>query len=115
MAKADELIKRNLQSLGIETGFQVLKQDAVRGVRQLGGGGVRADFVFLDPPYHRKEAYGETLEVLAESGILAANGSVIAEHQRKFDPGEQMAILYRYRLLKQGEAALSFYRGGQRP
>jgi 16S rRNA (guanine966-N2)-methyltransferase len=35
---------------------------------------------------------------------------VIAEHEKKFDPGERFGALQRYRLLQQGDAALSFYR-----
>jgi hypothetical protein len=35
---------------------------------------------------------------------------VVAEHEKRFDPGEGDGNLKRYRLLKQGESALSFYR-----
>jgi 16S rRNA (guanine966-N2)-methyltransferase len=104
------LITRNLTSLGMETGFKVLKQDAVRGVRQLGTAGVRADFVFLDPPYRAEEAYRQSLEALASSRLLKPETVVIAEHAKRFDPGEVFGTLRRYRKLEQGDAALSFYR-----
>jgi len=35
---------------------------------------------------------------------------VIAEHEKRFDPGEVFGELRRYRKLVQGDAALSFYR-----
>jgi hypothetical protein len=35
---------------------------------------------------------------------------VIAEHEKRFDPGESFGTLLRYRKLVQGDAALSFYR-----
>jgi 16S rRNA (guanine966-N2)-methyltransferase len=107
---AAELIRQNLQSLGIEQGFQILKQDAVRALRSLEARNVAADFVFLDPPYRMEEAYGKTLEVLGDSRLLKPESIIIAEHMKKFDPGEAFGALQRYRKLQQGDAALSFYR-----
>ena len=34
---------------------------------------------------------------------------VIAEHEKKFDPGEKFGSLQRFRTLLQGDAGLSFY------
>jgi len=109
-ASAAQLIKQNLASLPIETGFQILKQDSIRSLRPLESGGVVADFVFLDPPYDMEDAYRRTLEALSKSRLLKPESIVIAEHQKKFDPGESFGSLYRYRKLVQGDAALSFYR-----
>jgi len=108
-SRAVELIRKNLQGLKIETGFQVLKQDAVRAISYLRKSGLQADFVFLDPPYQMEEVYARTLEAISDGGILKPHGLVIAEHQKKFDPGATVASLERHRLLIQGDAALSFY------
>jgi 16S rRNA G966 N2-methylase RsmD len=56
------------------------------------------------------EEYAKTLAALAESSLLSERTLVIAEHQKRFDPGEAFAGLRRYRTLAQGDAALSFYR-----
>ncbi len=109
---AAELIRRNLSTLGIEVGFEVLRQDAVRALQAWDKSGIRANFVFLDPPYHMEAAYAQALTTLSNSAFLVTETAVIVEHQKKFDPGEQIASLQRYRLLKQGDAALSFYRRG---
>jgi 16S rRNA (guanine966-N2)-methyltransferase len=106
--RAVELIQRNLQSLGIETGFRILQQDTARVASLLTE--VQVDCVFLDPPYAMEPAYQLTLEMLSGSRLLKPASMVIAEHQKTFDPGERIASLVRYRLLKQGDAALSFYR-----
>ena len=111
--RAVELIRRNLHSLGIETGFQILQQDSVRVGHTLSE--VQVDGVFLDPPYRLEPAYRQTLEALSESRLLKPESMVIAEHQKKFDPGERIGSLQRYRLLKQGDAVLSFYRAFARP
>ncbi len=108
-AAAASLIERNLEALGLKTDFQVLEQDCERALRKLEAQGLCADFVFLDPPYRMEEAYRQTLHALAQSRLLKANAVVIAEHQKKFDPGAGFATLRRYRKLKQGDAVLSFY------
>ncbi|MBA0084456.1 MAG: 16S rRNA (guanine(966)-N(2))-methyltransferase RsmD, partial [Acidobacteria bacterium Pan2503] len=41
---------------------------------------------------------------------LAPGGVVIAEHRRSFGLPEQAGALTCYRVLRQGDAALSFYR-----
>jgi 16S rRNA (guanine966-N2)-methyltransferase len=109
---AAELIRKNLNTMGIKAGSQVLRQDAVRALQAWEKSGIRANFVFLDPPYVMEAAYSHALTILSNSAFLLPETIVIVEHQKKFDPGEQVASLQRYRLLKQGDAALSFYRRG---
>jgi 16S rRNA (guanine966-N2)-methyltransferase len=107
---AADLIAANLKSLGIEIGFKVIKADAVKALAQLEGLGVAADFIFVDPPYRMQEEYARTFEALAESKLVPASGVVIAEHEKRFDPGEAFGELRRYRKMTQGDAGLSFYR-----
>lgn len=111
--RASGLIKQNLTSLGIATGFQILTQDSIRALRALESGNTAADFVFLDPPYDMEDAYRQTLSSLAHSPLLKPATIVIAEHPKRFEPGEDFAPLHRYRKLVQGDAVLSFYRKAQ--
>jgi 16S rRNA (guanine(966)-N(2))-methyltransferase RsmD len=110
-ARAVELIRRNLDSLLIDSGYRLVKSDAARALRRLEET-VVCDFVFLDPPYELQRAYHQTLDGLAHSRLLRPGSVVVAEHQKKFDPGDGSAPLERYRKLVQGDAALSFYRRG---
>jgi 16S rRNA (guanine(966)-N(2))-methyltransferase RsmD len=107
---AAELIAANLKSLGIVGGFQILKVEAGKALRQLDAAGSVADFVFLDPPYLMQDEYAKTLAALAESKLLCGRSVVIAEHEKRFDPGDAFGELQRFRKLVQGDAALSFYR-----
>jgi len=107
---AAELIAENLRSLGIEGGFQIVKGEVGKSLRQWETAGVVADFVFLDPPYRLRKEYSRTLETLAGSRLLRETSVVIAEHGKRFDPGEEFGELRRYRKLEQGDAGLSFYR-----
>ncbi len=107
---ATELIRKNLQSLGVEHGFEVLRMDAMRALQSLDARGIRADYVFLDPPYRMEKAYGESLDGLSKMRLLKPESTVIAEHPKRFDPGETFGGLGRFRKLVQGDATLSFYR-----
>ncbi|MGB8014212.1 MAG: 16S rRNA (guanine(966)-N(2))-methyltransferase RsmD [Terriglobales bacterium] len=107
---AADLIAANLKSLGIASGFQIVKLDAAKALLQLEAADVTADYVFLDPPYALQDEYAKTLTGLAQSKLLTERSVVIAEHEKRFDPGEAFGDLRRYRTLVQGDAALSFYR-----
>jgi 16S rRNA (guanine(966)-N(2))-methyltransferase RsmD len=115
-APAAALIRKNLDSLGIRSGFTVLPADVLRGlemvVSRTKGAESKFDFIFLDPPYAAAADYERVLEFLGSADLLAPAGMVIVEHRHKFDLPEKAAALRRFRVLKQGDAALSFYRRG---
>jgi 16S rRNA (guanine966-N2)-methyltransferase len=104
---AAELIRHNLQSLAITQGFQILQQESVQAISQLTRQQIKPDYIFLDPPYRLREAYQQILEKL---GSLSEQALVVAEHEKRFDPGETFGNLQRIRKLQQGDAGLSFYR-----
>lgn len=108
------LLKRNLESLEIRSGPRLLTKDALHALKQLAGEAASAssgvDILFLDPPYAEKEQYAEILAFLGESHVLNDSAVVIAEHLRTLDLPETFAKLERVRALRQGDAALTFYR-----
>lgn len=106
---AAELIKLNLRSLDIGDSFQVMQQAARHAIAELERQQVSPNFIFLDPPYRMREVYERTLEQLASSS-LSQHALIIAEHEKRFDPGEEFGLLHRIRKLDQGDASLSFYR-----
>ena len=107
---AAALIRSNLESLGAEDTYKIFSDDLPKAFWRLERQHVAADIVFLDPPYREQDAYSQTLRALAESPVLWAMSLVIAEHDKKFDPGPEFPPLRRFRKLAQGESALSFYR-----
>jgi 16S rRNA (guanine966-N2)-methyltransferase len=112
-APAAALIRKNLDSLGVRSGATVLGVDALRGLETLAAGrkgGISPfDFVFLDPPYAAAEEYTRVLRFLGTAPFLAPGSIVIAEHRHNFELPARAGVLVRYRVLKQGDAALSFY------
>ena len=106
---AARVLRQNLAALGLEAD-EVAERDAAEALRQWDKAGVQFDVCFLDPPYRLHGSYGETFRTIARGTMLRDGGIVVAEHEKRFDPGEGEGNLKRYRLLTQGESALSFYR-----
>jgi 16S rRNA (guanine966-N2)-methyltransferase len=108
--KHARLLRENLKSLKITKGFEVYESEVASALRSLDASGATCDFSFLDPPYSMRGAYEGTLEFLGESRIVGRSSIVIAEHEKRFDPGETFGALARYRKIVQGDAGLSLYR-----
>ncbi len=108
--KHARLLRENLASLGIDSGFEVQEREVAQALPLLDSTGVVCDFCFLDPPYQMRGSYERTLGFLSQSRLLQPSSIVIAEHEKRFDPDERFGALVRYRKLEQGDAALSFYR-----
>jgi 16S rRNA (guanine966-N2)-methyltransferase len=113
-APAAALIKKNLESLEVRAGARILPVDALHGLEIFGKENSRATgfpaIVFLDPPYGNAEDYDRVLSFLGSATLLEEGGLVIAEHRRNFELPEAAGRLQRMRVLRQGEATLSFYR-----
>lgn len=115
-APTAKLIRHNLDSLGITTGATILQADAVTALQKLAVRHTPAippiNFVLIDPPYAAHADYLRTLEFLASdsASFLSPDALIIFEHHHKFALPESVGRLKRTRLLKQGDAALSFFR-----
>lgn len=108
--RAAKTIRENLAGLEIIDGFEVIEREAPIALRMLDAQAVSCDFCFLDPPYRKMGDYEQTLGFISQSRLLAPEGLAIAEHDKHFDPGEAFGSLRRQRVLRQGDAVLSFYR-----
>ena len=112
-APAAALIRRNLESLAVPSGAQVLPLDALRALEKIARKhkptDAPFDFVFLDPPYAEKEQYDRVLGFLGTAPFLATDSVVIAEHRRTFELPRRVGHLLETRILRQGDAALSFF------
>jgi len=109
-AGALKVLRANLARLGLEGGFEI-DSGTVAGYLRKEVWRPGFDVVFMDPPYDAAGEYQIALGLLGGDvrGLLRAGAVVIAEHRRKEIPAESYGELHRSRLLRQGDAALSFY------
>lgn len=105
-------IRANLSALGIAGRYALEQRSVAAALRRLAENERVADIVFLDPPYADVEEYTKTLSLLggASRTLLAPNAIVIAEHEKRHALDERYGALVRYRVLQQGDAALSYFR-----
>ena len=112
------LVEENLDLLQVpEELTEVVKSEAAEYLRRTAGGGGQDwrggkepwDIVFFDPPYDTDylpvlRAFGHhTALLLREGGVL------VVEHHHKNALPDAPGRLRRWRVLKQGDSALSFY------
>lgn len=111
---AASLIRKNLESLQVHSGFSVIHADAVSGMevlaKKIKSGDASFDYAFVDPPYDVSAEYPRAMRALASLDLLAVTGLIIAEHRKTVHLPEVSGPFVRVRVLRQGEAALSFYR-----
>jgi 16S rRNA (guanine966-N2)-methyltransferase len=116
---AVKLLQANLESLGIAVdgprvrsfagAAESICADAIDALEQLAERGVKADFIFADPPYADSVAYFALLDWLRDADLIAPGGRVILEHTRRLALPAVAGTLQRDRLVEQGDTALSFY------
>ncbi len=106
-------IRANLSALKVARGFTLEDRGTGAMLQRLAKLPAPVDIVFLDPPYEAEAEYAGTLNFLGSLRgrlCLAPDALVIAEHSSKAKLAGRYGALENYRLLKQGDAALSFFR-----
>jgi 16S rRNA (guanine(966)-N(2))-methyltransferase RsmD len=108
------LIKANLELCRIERNeSEVIQSEAKdylrRFVAKQPDSGKPWDVAYFDPPYGTD--YLPVLKIFGAqtSSLLTEDGLLIVEHHHKNNLPEELGSLVRYRVLKQGDSALSFY------
>ncbi|HEY8203659.1 MAG TPA: 16S rRNA (guanine(966)-N(2))-methyltransferase RsmD [Pyrinomonadaceae bacterium] len=105
------LIDLNVSTLGIDRSeIGIVTVEAVDFVRKRKPTGQPFDLIFYDPPYGGD--YERVLKFMGEPAgqLLADDGLVVVEHAKKKELQPEFGALRRYRVLKQGDSVLSFYR-----
>jgi 16S rRNA (guanine966-N2)-methyltransferase len=112
--KMCELIKSNIDLCRIERSeSEVVQAEALdylrRFIAKQPDSGKPWDIIFFDPPY--AVDYSPILECFGSrsASLLNEEGILIVEHHHKKELPEELGDLGRYRVLKQGDSALSFY------
>jgi 16S rRNA (guanine966-N2)-methyltransferase len=98
---AVEVIRANLAELELETRSEVYTGKTLVVLER-----VTPNIVFLDPPYQKETEYEAALSALGASG----NKLVIAQHSSRITLQPDYGNLKRYRIIRQGDNSLSFYK-----
>ena len=106
------LIEANVKALKVEEReFEIITSEATTFLgRCAKRGSPPFEIIFFDPPYAAD--YEAVLTDVGEHAgrLLSEDSLMVVEHQKKRDLAVQFGALERYRVLRQGDSCLSFYR-----
>jgi 16S rRNA (guanine(966)-N(2))-methyltransferase RsmD len=105
-------LRQNLSALKISRGYTLEDRGVGAMLQRLSKLPEPVDLVFLDPPYDAEDEYTGTLNFFGSvrgQALLSAAPLVIAEHSSKVKLAKRYGALEHTRLVKQGDAALSFF------
>lgn len=103
-----EVIKANLKKTNLIDDSIVIQTDVLHAMEKLSTQGIKADIIFLDPPYS-KGFVEPTLEGVFSFGLLQDDGVVVVEHRKTDHIPDTIHNLQKYRTNKYGDIAVSFY------
>jgi len=103
------LVEANLDLCGVpEEETEVVMAEAAEFLRRAAArDDQRWDIAFFDPPYATD--YLPALAAFGTGTILNGGGLLVVEHHHKNELKDAVGELRRWRILKQGDSALSFY------
>jgi len=77
-AECQKVIQANLVHTKLQERARLLQTDVLSALDRLAAEGKKFDIIFMDPPYEAG-LYTSVLERIAETGLLKAEGYLIAE------------------------------------
>lgn len=103
------LVESNLDLCGVpEDETEVVMAEAAEFLRRAATRGEQKwDIAFFDPPYAID--YLPVLAAFGTSTLLMDDGLLVVEHHHKNELKDAIGEIRRWRILKQGDSALSFY------
>ena len=109
---AGRVIRENAGLCGFEERATVIVAPVARGLARLRRETAVFDLIFVDPPYETGEL-GATMAWLAQwPEMLAEGGTVICQHSRHEEVGEQVGPFKRMKRARYGETIVDFYQAG---
>jgi 16S rRNA (guanine(966)-N(2))-methyltransferase RsmD len=107
-AKMCSFIKKNLEACGIKIGHgEVVEMEVLPFLKRMAKRRRFWDIVYFDPPYDSD--YEETLNYFKRGTAVAPGGILIIEHHAEMFFPEKLGVLKRWRVVSQGDSAITFY------
>lgn len=103
--QALDIVRQNLQATRLQEKAICVKGRLPEDLRMIQGA---FDIIFADPPYAFAE-YALLLETLLARQLVATDGILIVEHERRCILPENLGLLQRSRQQRYGDTILSFY------
>lgn len=111
-SKAYSVLQENISKCRYEEYVETFRVDAVRAVKALLKRDIVIDYLFMDPPYHKKEYY-DLVQTLVEGEKLANTAIIMCEHEKGIELPAQYGSYQCLRQETYGSTIISIYRRGE--
>ncbi|MEK4228625.1 16S rRNA (guanine(966)-N(2))-methyltransferase RsmD [Solibacillus sp. FSL H8-0538] len=108
--RAFQTLQENIKKCRYEQESEAFRTDANRAVKGLLKRDIVIDYLFVDPPYHKKEYY-DLVEMLVQGEKLAPNAIIMCEHSTEVDLPESYGSFKLTRKETYGGTIISIYSG----
>lgn len=107
--RAFQILQENIKKCRYEDDAELFRTDAMRAVKGLVKRDIVIDYVFIDPPYHKKMYY-DLVETLVENEKIARTGFIVCEHAKEVTLPENYGSFHLVRQETYGTVVISIYR-----
>lgn len=107
-SKMCSFIKKNMEACSIKEGHgEVVEMEVLPYLKRMAKRKRVWDLVYFDPPHDSD--YDEALKYFARGTCVTPGGTLVIEHHADMFFPERIGVLRRFRVVVQGETALSFF------
>ena len=107
-AKMCSFIKKNLEKCEIKEGHgEICEMEVLPYLKKMSKRKRVWDIVYFAPPYDAN--YDEALKYFSRGTCVTPGGVLVIEHHAEMFFPERVGVLKRFRVVVQGETALSFF------
>lgn len=106
--KAIQTIKSNVETCKCDDRVEIYRTDYKRALKALVKREIVFDYIFLDPPYHKKILI-DILQFINENQLLQPSGAIICEHSHQFDLPDRIEGLRKTKEETYGIISISIY------
>lgn len=107
--KAVDAIEKTLEGCGCRARANIIKKKADAFIKNALREGLKADIIFLDPPYYSEELEN-ILPLLSSGNLIGEDGAIIAEHPSKKTLPDETGLLIKKKTYRYGDTALTLYK-----
>ncbi len=104
-----QLIKKNLEITRLEQKGTVLPIETSSALTSLAHKDVKADIIFMDPPYHLN-IISSLIEIISQNTLLAEDGIIIAEHDNGIELEDHIGSFTKVDQRDYGITVMSYYK-----
>jgi 16S rRNA (guanine966-N2)-methyltransferase len=108
-SRAFQVLQENIKKCRYEDVSELFRNDAMRAVKALLKREIIIDYLFVDPPYHKKEYY-DLVETLIDGGKLSEDAIILCEHSTEVELPKCYGAYNCIRQETYGSTIISIYR-----